>query len=144
MMSKFNHIKDLKSLKLYKYLKKIDSNYAESIVSFVSVTEPVLDSIKDHFPFYTRHDARHGYEVAKRMAEILKEDCLKQNSENALLPIEVFLLIASAYAHDIGMTIYEEQEEKNKILAELKIDKTLSNWEKNESLQNYLRKKSCR
>lgn len=140
-MSEFNHIDDLKSLELYKYLAKIDTGYAKNIESFVSVIAPVLNSIKTHFPFYTRHDARHGYEVVKRMAQIIQPECLKKNHPLALLPIEVFLLIASAYAHDVGMTIdYEIKKEKERTLNDLGIDTMLDKWEEHSDLQDYLRK----
>jgi hypothetical protein len=48
---------------------------------------------------FTLHDDRHSFRVAERMVEVVDETVL-----DALSSIELALLLAAAYGHDIGMT----------------------------------------
>src|ERR1019366_359081 len=127
---------ELRSTDLWIYLNKIDQDYATRSLIFLENISPLLASIKDHFPYYTRHDAHHGFQVVKKMSEILEPSCLKARSRISFSAAEVFLLICSAYGHDLGMTVFPGEEEK--LLGNLNIPKT-KEWKKDPILQNYLR-----
>ncbi|WP_233080906.1 HD domain-containing protein [Rheinheimera soli] len=131
-----NPIEELKSTEIYKYLFDIDKEYAGRIEVFVSKIAPILETTQTHFPYYTRHDAHHGFRVCNRIHQILEDDCFECGSKLSLNPVEVFLLIATAYAHDLGMTVFPG--EKDSLLANLDIDEH-NGWETNSNLQNYLR-----
>ena len=88
-----------------------DSETAQDLARQVkSACETALERIK-HFPYYhpefTLHDERHLLRVTEIMAMVLDEDLKHLN------PIEVSLLILSAFYHDQGMV--PEAEEWNKI-----------------------------
>lgn len=46
------------------------------------------------------------------MEQILLEDCFCPRSEACLIAQEVYLLICAAYAHDLGMTVFPDEEDK--------------------------------
>lgn len=129
-------IEELKESKLWNYLNSINNDYAKKAITFVKEISPILSSIKNYFPYYTRHDAHHGYRVLLRMEQILKDSCIKADNDFSLTAQEVYLLICAAYAHDLGMAVLPG--EKEKLLSDLEVSGE-SNWETNPSLQEYLR-----
>jgi len=130
------HVEKLKETKLWNYLKSIDEDYSKRAVQFVENISPILNTIKIYFPYYTRHDAHHGYRVILRMEQIINPECIEANSPICFSRKETFLLICSAYAHDLGMTIFLGEEDQ--LLTELGINKEES-WEINKNLQKHLR-----
>jgi hypothetical protein len=92
---------ELRETLLYGALKRQDSGYAERIERFVTGITPIMATTVQHFPFYTRHDAHHGFRVVRRMAQVLLPSCLEPGHVESLTPPELFLLIAAAYAHDL-------------------------------------------
>lgn len=98
-------IEELHESRVFKRLKKICDDYAQRATRFVSEIAPVLATTSKFFPNYTRHDANHGYRVLRRIEQILKPGCFVSTNDEALSATELFLLIASAYAHDLGMTV---------------------------------------
>lgn len=129
---------ELKSTKIWKYLNDTDNMYAERAICFVNHITPILKSIQEVFPLYTRHDAHHGYRVLTRMEQVIKSDCLKKGKRLSFKNIEAFLLICSAYAHDLGMAVFPN--EKEDLLGQLGI-KSDSDWRSNSLLQSHLREK---
>jgi len=129
-------IEELKSTEIYKFLYEIDKEYAARIEVFVAGIAPILATTQTYFPYYTRHDAHHGFRVCKRIYQILLDDCFKSDCELSLAPVDAYLLIATAYAHDLGMTVFPG--EKSDLLDSLDLD-DLPGWETNSDLQNYLR-----
>ncbi|MCG9770563.1 ATP-binding protein [Pseudoalteromonas piscicida] len=128
---------ELEETKLYAQLSSLDEEYAERIKAFVLEIEPIMASIKNYFPFYTRHDVHHGYQVVHRMEQCLLGSCFDAEQPEALTAQEIFLLIAAAYAHDLGMAIFPGEEVSLRTRLGL-IDN--DSWETSEALQNYLRK----
>ena len=126
----------LKQTGLWQYLNSINCSYANRIATFLEGITPLLQSIVQYFPFYTRHDVIHGEEVIKRIGQILHSDCFKSTSLIALSPSEAFLLIASAYAHDLGMAIFPGEEATLRSRFSLTDDDT---WTTNPKLTQYLR-----
>lgn len=130
-------VNELKETKLYRYLAKTNSEYAGYIETFVREVTPILATINEYFPYYTRHDSHHGYRVCGRISQIINNDCLDKNSSIRFIPAEIFLLIAASYAHDLGMAVFpNEEDELCNLLGIEKID----NWKTNKLLQDYLRK----
>jgi hypothetical protein len=129
-------VNEFKSTELFNYLYEIDAEYAKRIENFVSKIAPILGTTQRHFPHYTRHDAHHGFRVCKRIYQITLTECFQKGSKIALTPAEAFLLIAAAYAHDLGMTVFPG--EKDSLLGKLGIEES-QDWETNHRLQNHLR-----
>ena len=103
-------ITELHETKLYGQLLSLDQEYAERVTTFVCEVAPLMATIKNYFPYYTRHDAHHGYQVVNRMADCLLPSCFDHTQPEALTSHEVFLLIAAAYALDLGMTVFPGEE----------------------------------
>ena len=127
---------ELRETTLYGALKKQDDDYAERIERFVTGITPIMVTTVQHFPYYTRHDAHHGFRVVRRMAQVLLPACLEPGNIESLGPAELFLLIAAAYAHDLGMTVFpgEERELKERLRLRDRED-----WKTDQALQDHLR-----
>jgi Histidine kinase-, DNA gyrase B-, and HSP90-like ATPase len=134
-------IEELKSTSLFKFLEKIDSEYAERCKKFVAVLAPILATTIRHFPFYTRHDAHHGFNVLRRIEQVIKKDCFAKDQAITFSAAEIFLLIAAAYAHDLGMTVFKNEEDS--LLNAIGVAKD-GHWETNPVLQNFLRREHSR
>lgn len=130
-------VSELESTELYSYLKDADPDYAKRAAKFVREVAPILATTIDSFPYYTRHDAHHGFRVTQRIARVLAPGALEAGTETALLPAEVLLLIAGAYAHDLGMTVFPDEDDK--LINELGLDRGGA-WKTNPVLQTFLRK----
>jgi len=130
-------INELKSTSIWKRLLHLDPNYANRCIAFVEHLAPILHSIQTHFPSYTNHSANHSYNILQRYPQILAESCFQDGSENELTKKELYLLICSAYGHDLGMTVFPN--EKIQLLQELEIE-DVAGWETNPTLQQYLRR----
>lgn len=129
-------ISELHSTKLYQVLASCDSEYAERITRFVREVAPLLATTERHFPYFTRHDAHHGYRVVLRIEQVVDPTCIDVESTFHLAPAEIFLLIAAAYAHDLGMTVFPD--EVGKLLNELQLEPS-PGWETHPTLQRHLR-----
>ena len=103
-------VEELKSTKIFVHLIAQSSEYSQRAIQFVQAIAPLLATTQRHFPLYTRHDAHHGYQVVRRLEEVLQEECLKPGSDKSLGASELFLLVAAAYAHDLGMTVFPGEE----------------------------------
>jgi hypothetical protein len=129
-------LEELRSTEVFAHLASQSSEYADRAVRFVGAITPVLATTRRHFPLYTRHDAHHGFQVVRRLAEVILPECLAPSSVESLEAPELFLLIAAAYAHDLGMTVFPGEE------AELSTQLNLPEvgWETSVTLTNYLRR----
>ena len=131
-----NPVDELKSTQLWNRLNELNPTRANETCEFLRLIDPVLNSISLHFPLYTRHDCHHGYEVIERMCDVIKPDLLL-SSKDCFTDDEIFCLIISAYAHDVGMALYEDGSEKDRILDELCLPYNIES--NNEKLCSYLR-----
>ena len=130
-------IEELHESRLYERLNELSEDYAQRATRFVMEIAPVLATTSRFFPYYTRHDANHGFRVVRRIEQILKPSCLASSTDDALCATELFLLITSAYAHDLGMTVFPDEEGR---LAEMLALPRYPGWETDPKLQSYLRK----
>ena len=60
-------ITELHDTQLYCELARTDQEYAQRITQFVRAIAPILATTQSYFPYYTRHDAHHGFRVVRRM-----------------------------------------------------------------------------
>lgn len=94
----------LESLALYKNFRQFyisDSNFSaldSSIREIVSFSHNRSKNIIKNLPHYTLHDSEHCFRVAEIMANIIGN-----YSINKLSIVDYFLLLSSAYLHDIGL-----------------------------------------
>jgi Histidine kinase-, DNA gyrase B-, and HSP90-like ATPase len=135
MLSVKDPIEKLHSTGLYSCLAEQSSEYADLATKFVAGIAPILATTQQHFPLYTRHDAHHGFRVVCRLSQIVDEDCFKSDNPRTFQPIDIFLLITAAYAHDLGMTVFPGEEVK--LIKTLMLDE--SDWKTDEKLTHYLR-----
>lgn len=113
-------VEELKSTELWKKLNELSTERADNACQFVRHIDSPLRSIRKHFPLYTRHDCHHGYEVLERMVDVMPPTLLT-DSDTGLSDDEIFCLIVAAYAHDVGMTVFEDNEEKKQLLKQLNL-----------------------
>lgn len=130
-------ITELHDTRLYNALASTDHDYAQRITCFVGAIGPILATTRRHFPYFTRHDAHHGFRVVRRIEQVLDKSCLQVDATNEFAPAEIFLLISAAYAHDLGMTVFPD--EADGLLSALKIKKS-PGWETAPALQAHLRR----
>lgn len=130
-----NPEEELKSTTIWLRLSEIDNDYAEIAINFINNISTILSSIKDIFPYYTRHDAHHGFRVLLRMQQILDKRCFISKSTIDFSKDELLLLICAAYAHDLGMAVFPNEEKI--LIKELNID--TENWQQSAVLHNFLR-----
>lgn len=81
-----------------KHLDKEVAMVKEKVESAISN----LELIRDTFPTYTLHNAKHSQNVLRLMGELLGDQIEK------ITPLEGAILILAAYYHDIGMVFKEE------------------------------------
>lgn len=132
-----NLIESLKKTRAWEKLSQSDSALASKAITFVSAVAPILDTIVDYFPNYTNHDGTHSLKIVERYGDILKDECFQDDNSYTLTSTEIYLLICSAFAHDLGMTVFPG--EKDKILHEQNVVED-SHWMTNKNLQTFLRK----
>ena len=128
---------ELKKTSAWQYLNSIRPEYGTIAICFVNSISPLLASIKEIFPFYTRHDAHHCYRVLLRMQEILNKDCFDYNSSLHFSADEVLLLICAAYGHDLGMAVFPGEEKE--LIDELNLEVN-EDWKNNPILHGHLRR----
>lgn len=131
-----DRVSELQETKAWRFLKSLNSSYSETAVKFLEHVTPILHEIQLTFPFYTRHDAKHGYQVLRRIEDIVIDQCFKKNSPVAFTSAELLLLICASYAHDLGMSVFPG--ETDELLSNLNINNTID-WRTSPVLQKYLR-----
>lgn len=131
-----NPLEELHDTQLYKRLAELSAEFAERIDVFVSKIAPILATTIRHFPYYTRHDANHGFQVAERIEHIVSRESFSPEAASSFNATELFLLIAAAYSHDLGMTVFPGEEDE---LAKLLSIPLSPGWETNLILQQHLR-----
>lgn len=129
-------VEELKSTRVFSHLASQSPEYADRAARFVQMIAPILATTILHFPLYTRHDAHHGFQVVRRLENVLQDGCLEIGSCKSLGTPELFLLIAAAYAHDLGMTVFPGEEPALRAT----LDLPEHGWETSVPLTDYLRR----
>jgi hypothetical protein len=68
-------VAELRETGLYSSLLRDSPDFAARIERLVAGLSPLLASTVRHFPYYTRHDAHHGYKVARRIEQTARPAC---------------------------------------------------------------------
>lgn len=134
-------IVELRSTLLFQRLAELDATLAEKATYFLESVAPILATTAKHFPYYTRHDAHHGFRVLRRVEQVVVPGCLDSQGIGEFAAAEIYLLILAAYAHDLGMTVFPG--EADQLLAQLGIANE-SGWETDARLQSHLRREHSR
>jgi len=133
-------IEELHGTRLYGHLAAQSKEFAGRLTTFVAAIAPILATTKRHFPLFTRHDAHHGFRVTTRLDQVLDERCFELTSDRSIGPAEILLLVAAAYAHDLGMTVFPGEDDAQK--ARLSLSE--ATWFTDVSLTDYLRAEHSR
>jgi len=96
----------LTKIGLKKRLYALDTTLSENIEKLKDIVTPILETISDTFPDYTKHNIDHSEQVIKNLNLIISEKLI-----HALNEYEIFFLLAAAYLHDIGMAKLEIKED---------------------------------
>jgi molecular chaperone HtpG len=95
---------------------------AERLETLLRVAEPLLDLvIAGPFRDYTLHNPAH----AKKLVH-LAEHIMPERTLDLLSPLELTLIIASCYLHDLGMTL--TADERQRLLLSPDFSDTLRVW----------------
>ena len=105
--------------------KTIAADLARIVASACATAVERIKQFPYHHPEFTLHDERHLLRVTELMAIVLDEDIKSLN------PIEVALLILSAFYHDQGMV--PEADEWKRIQASPQFLLSLERWEQDHS-----------
>lgn len=133
-------VDELESTPVFACLLRLSPDYAERARRFVRGVAPILASTQRHFPYYTRHDAHHGFQVLRRLEDVMVAGCLEADASQSLGGAELFLLIAAAYAHDLGMTVFPGEHQALGTRLKLPAEE----WETSPALTEYLRREHSR
>ena len=105
-----NGIKNLDFFKLLKEREKkegCDATLSTTVINVAKQVELILGRIQVIFEEYTLHDISHSENVIKNMWKFIPAE-VKEN----LNAMEMYLLILSAYLHDVGMAVSNDEKDK--------------------------------
>ena len=81
-------------------LKGKNAGLAVAFDTLVNEIQPLLESIENQFPDYTRHDPAHNLKL-----ETIAADILKPAIVSALSGSDLFVLLSALWIHDAGMGV---------------------------------------
>lgn len=88
------------------YLMDKNPQYYGKLGELRSCVEDWLGYVVQVFPHYTNHTVKHSDEIIRQLSKVLFRDEENPSSITlALSATEVYILMASAYLHDIGMVV---------------------------------------
>lgn len=97
----------VKHLKLHSECDEKYKNLYATWVQDEKVYTNALATISTSFPHYSMHDASHSWSIINKIEMILGEARIKQ-----LSPTDTFLILETAFVHDLGMIISEDEQKK--------------------------------
>ncbi len=116
-------MKRLEDTELFKRFKEVAT--PEQIVLVTTNAKKAADRlmlVRDTFPTYTLHNEQHILNVIELMGKLLG------NEIDLLTPLEMAILILSAYYHDIGMVFTSDERES--IQHEIEFDEFIRKYPK--------------
>ncbi len=69
-----------------------------------------LSYIPQTFPHYTRHTEKHSDEIVVQASKLLFNDEDPNRATIKMSSLEAYILIASAYLHDVGMVVADQEK----------------------------------
>jgi molecular chaperone HtpG len=100
----------MEEIALLKYIQEKNPIYYGRILDIRSKIKDWLSLIPATFPDYTRHTIEHSDEVIRQLSKLLFENDDSTKPVVRLSSVEVYILIASAYLHDVGMVVSEKEK----------------------------------
>lgn len=97
----------VKHLKLHSESDEKYKNLYASWIQDEKVYASALLAIANNFPHYSMHDASHSWNIINKIEMLLGEARIKQ-----LSPTDTFLILETAFIHDLGMIISEDEQEQ--------------------------------
>ena len=99
--------------KLEQHLMEVCNNSTyDNLLSSWKISKKIcseaLSTVAISYPHYTKHDASHCEAILTNIEMLLGEDAIR-----SLTPTDTWLLLQSAYLHDIGMVIEYKKIEKS-------------------------------
>lgn len=95
---------------LISYLKAKNKMYYGKVCELREVLENWLNYIPQTFPHYTRHTIQHSDAIVLQISRLLFRDDKAATPIVKLSSVEAYILIASAYLHDSGMVVSDEEK----------------------------------
>ncbi len=74
------------------------------------VTADWLSYIPHSFPHYTRHTIPHSDEIIHQISKLLFKEDESEEYSTRLSPVEAYILVTSAYLHDVGMVVSDSEK----------------------------------
>jgi hypothetical protein len=108
---------DITSLPLMRFLKEFQNGiYFGKSLELRDEIKGWLEYIPATFPHYTRHTIGHSEQIILQLSKLLfHNDDIERPVVN-LSAVEAYILVASAYLHDAGMVVSDD--EKSRIIQE--------------------------
>jgi len=104
---------EIKNMDFFELLKKreeeegSETTLSATAVNVAKQVGPILGRIPVIFEEYTLHDISHSENVIKNMCNFIPAEVKEK-----LNALEIYLLILSAYLHDVGMAVSKYEEDK--------------------------------
>lgn len=92
------------------YLKGSHDVYHGKILELRDAVQGWLEYIPQSFPHYTRHTIKHSDEIVLQLSKLLFRDDDPSKPVIRLSAVETYILVASAYLHDVGMVVSDSEK----------------------------------
>lgn len=125
----------MRSRDLIERLRQLDPRLHSTILATKDAASEKLKRVVEVFPHYTSHDISHSIRVIEICSWLMSEELYL-----SLGAAELFVLIGSAFLHDVGMTL--EPAEREQVLADegyIKFERT-SGLNRTEALAEWIRR----
>ncbi len=96
---------------LFAFIKKGNPQYYGKLLELRTAVKGWLTYIPQTFGHYTRHTIEHSDEIVAQVSKLLFKPTGK-TSVVKLTPTEAYILAASAYLHDAGMVVADDEKAK--------------------------------
>lgn len=100
---------------LRKRLHSHSNEYSEMFTSFQKQLVPILDTVNQLFPNFTRHDSTHTVKLEEIVHDIARTEVL-----DAMTPSDLLVLLCSLWLHDAGMANLSALRERHSSGSEFK------------------------
>jgi molecular chaperone HtpG len=102
---------DFEQIPLVRYLKKTNAKYYGDAIGIRKPIAEWLSYIPATFPHYTSHSLQHSERIILQISQLLfRNQASKKPISVSLSAVESYILIASAYLHDSGMVVSDEEK----------------------------------
>ncbi|MNR83078.1 heat shock protein 90 [compost metagenome] len=98
----------IENFALISYLKDCDVSLYAKVFELRNAIEAWLSYVPQTFPHYTSHTVKHSDNIVAQLSLLLFEDGDFHRPTVPLSPVEVYILVVSAYLHDSGMVVSDE------------------------------------